>query len=287
MNRLDKVGTYHIIITCRNSEDRIKDAIYSLKKQTIQPEYVVVIDDGSKDKTSEILKDIQKEWSKLYIITNPDLGYDIGRIVSNWNKAINLANELNFKKTDYHMLSTDDAIYEDHYVEKIIRYMEQNKNLVIVSGTYDDNTYVTPHGAGRLVRNSFFNKCGGTYPEKMGYESAILHMATQYGYTYEILNEARFEHTRELGTDHHFYEFGASMRTLGYNPVFVFGRFCVYFIKGKPIGRMGAIYMLYHYLKYKPKKEGYDSMYDKKFRDFIRSTQKGRMIRMIGKITGW
>src|SRR3990172_12047360 len=133
MNRLDKVGTYHIIITCRNSEDRIKDAIYSLKKQTIQPEYVIVIDDGSKDNTGEILKDIQKEWSKLYIITNSDLGYNIGRVVSNWNKAINLVNELNFIKTDYHMLSTDDTIYEDHYVEKIMKHMEQNKNLAIVS----------------------------------------------------------------------------------------------------------------------------------------------------------
>lgn len=286
MNNQDKLGTYYIIITCRNSEDKIKDAIISLKKQTIQPEYVIVVDDGSKDKTPEILKDLQKEWNKLYIITNPDLGYNIGRIVSNWNKAIRFVNDLNLKKTDYHMISTDDTVYEDRYVEKIIKHMQHSKNLAIVSGIPDDNTYVTPRGAGRLITNSFFYKCGGLYPEKMGYESAILHMATQHEYTYEILNEARFEHTRELGTNHHFYEYGASMRTLGYNPVFVVGRFCIYFITGKPIGRMGAVYMLYHYLKFKPKKEGYDSMYDKKFRDFVRSTQKDRIIRKLTKIIG-
>jgi len=281
------MGTYFVIVTCRNSEHNIEAALTSLKNQALKPEYVIIVDDGSTDKTPEILKKMQPDWSNLYVITNPDFGYNVSRIVSNWNKAIKLVQESNLDKTDYHMIGTDDTIYEDHYVEKIIRRMEQNKNLAIVSGTYDDNTYVAPHGAGRLVRNSFFNKCGGTYPEKMGYESAILHMATQYGYTYEILNEARFEHTRELGTNHHFYEFGASMRTLGYNPVFALGRFYVYFITGKPIGRIGAMYMLYHYLKYKPKKEGYGSMYDKKFRDFIRSTQKGRMIRILGKITGW
>ncbi len=281
------MGTYFVIVTCRNSEHNIEDALTSLRNQVLKPEYVIIVDDGSTDKTPEILKKMQTGWSNLYVITNPDFGYNVSRIVSNWNKAIKLVQESNLDKTDYHMIGTDDTIYEDHYVEKIIKRMEQNKNLAIVSGTYDDNTYVAPHGAGRLVRNSFFNKCGGTYPEKMGYESAILHMATQCGYTYEILNEARFEHTRELGTNHHFYEFGASMRTLGYNPVFALGRFYVYFITGKPIGRIGAMYMLYHYLKYKPKKEGYDSMYDKKFRDFIRSTQKGRMIRILGKITGW
>ncbi|MGI0021834.1 MAG: glycosyltransferase family A protein [Nitrososphaeraceae archaeon] len=271
------MGTYFAIVTCRNSENNIEEALQSLKNQTLKPEYVVVIDDGSKDKTPEILKRMQGDWNSLYTITNPDLGYDIGRVVSNWNKALKLVQELNLKKTDYHLIATDDTVYEEKYAEKIIKYMDTDPMIAIASGNYDDKTIVAPHGAGRFVRTSFFDSHHSLYPEKMGYESLVLYTANRYGYTYKVYNDARFIHTRELGEDHHFYQFGASMRTLGYHPLFVIGRFFLYFISGKPIGRKGAIYMLYHYLTYSPKNEGYDSMYNKEIRKFIRSAQYRRI----------
>ena len=283
---VDFMKTYFIIVTCRNSESNIEDALNSLKNQTLKPEYVIVIDDGSKDKTPEILKKIQNNWNVLYVITNPDLGYDVKKIVNNWNKAIKYAEEHKFKKTDYHLIATDDTIYEEQYAAKIIKMLDLDPKIAIASGNYNQNIYVAPHGAGRFVRNSFFDTCHHFYPEKMGYESLVLHTANQHGYTYKVFNDARFIHTRELGKDHHFYEFGASMRTLGYHPLFVMGRFFLYFFKGKPIGRKGAIYMLYHYLKYTPKNEGYDSMYDSETREFIRDTQLRRIKNILkGKIT--
>ncbi len=275
------MGTYFVIVTCRNSEHNIEAALTSLKNQILKPEYVIIIDDGSTDKTPEILKKMKADWSNLYVITNPDFGYNIGRVVSNWNKAVNLVQELNLDKTDYHMISTDDTVYEERYAEKIIAYMDINKNIAIASGNYNDVVAKSPHGAGRFIRNSFFVSNDGYYPEKMGYESAMLHMAKRCGYAYTVLNDARFRHTRELGADHQFYEFGASMRTLGYHPLFVLGRFIIYFVTGKPIGRKGAINMFYHYLAYMPKNDGYDSMYDKDLREFIRRTQCNRIRKLL------
>ena len=156
------------------------------------------------------------------------------------------------------MIGTDDTIYYDDYAEKIIEFMDNNTDYAIVSGNIDDGSYKTPRGAGRFVRNSFFYKEYAQYPEKMGYESAILIASRKNGYKETILKEAKFEHTRPLGQNHHFYEFGASMRTLGYHPLFAFGRFFLYFGTSKPIGRVGALYMLYHYISYRPKLEGYD-----------------------------
>jgi glycosyltransferase involved in cell wall biosynthesis len=278
--------TYFIILTCRNSEKNIEDALNSLKNQTLAPEYAIVIDDGSKDKTPEILEKIKSNWDRLYVIKNPDLGYNIGRVVINWNKALKFAEELKLTKTDYHMITTDDTIYEQQYAEKMIKMLDKDPKIAIASGNYDENHYITPHGAGRFVRNSFFEKHHHYYPEKMGYESLVLHSANRHGYTYRVFNDARFRHTRELGKEHHFYEFGASMRTLGYHPLFVIGRFISYFVKGKPIGRKGAIYMLYHYLRYKPKNDGYDSMFDSDTRGFIRNSQCRRIKNILkGKIT--
>lgn len=276
------MGTYNVIMTCRNSEKVIEAAVMSVFSQTVKPEYAVIVDDGSTDDTPTILKDIQSRNKKVYVITNPDFGYDIGRVAVNWNSAIKLAKELGLQQTDYHMISTDDTQYEHQYAEKIMKYMDSDPYLAIASGKYDSGTTSKPHGAGRFVKNSFFLSVHGYYPEKMGYESVILYTALQNHLKYSVIHEARYLHTRLLGSDHHFYEFGASMRTLGYHPIFAFSRFIKYFLLGKPVGRLGALCMLYYYLTYKPKDEGYDSMYDPQLRKFIRAMQLRRIKRYMG-----
>ena len=276
------MGSYYAIVTCRNSENEIESAVNSLLRQTIKPRYIIIVDDGSTDNTHNILKGLKLKNDKIHVITNPDLGYDIGRVVKNWNNAINLARDLNLEVTDYHMISTDDTHYEEFYAEKIMRNMDSDNRIAVSSGNYDDNSYATPHGAGRFVRNSFFNNVLGRYPEKMGYESVILQMSLYHGFNNVVNNDARFSHTRQLGANHHFYEFGASMRTLGYHPLFVLGRFMQCFLTGRPIGRIGAIRMLYYYLSYRPKQQGYDSMYDLEIRKAIRIRQKTRIKQIFG-----
>jgi glycosyltransferase involved in cell wall biosynthesis len=275
------VGSYFAIVTCRNSENEIENAIVSLLKQTIAPKYVIVVDDGSTDSTHRILEGLKSSNNRLYVITNPDLGYDIGRVVKNWNSAISLARKLNLENTDYHMISTDDTHYEESYSEKIMHKMDSDDKIAISSGNYDNYSYSTPHGAGRFVRNSFFEEFLHLYPEKMGYESVILQMSLYHGFRNLVNNDARFSHTRQLGANHHFYEFGASMRTLGYHPLFVLGRFVQCFATGVPMGRIGAVQMLYHYLSYKPKQVGYDSMYDPEIRKAIRTRQKTRIMELL------
>lgn len=276
------MGSYYAIVTCRNSENEIESAINSLLRQTIKPRYIIVVDDGSTDNTHDILEGLKLKNDNIYVITNPDLGYNIGRVVKNWNNAINLARHLNLEVTDYHMISTDDTHYEEFYAEKIMHDMDSDNRIAVSSGNYDNNSYTTPHGAGRFVRNSFFNNVLGRYPEKMGYESVILQMSLYHGFKNVVNNDARFSHTRQLGANHHFYEFGASMRTLGYHPLFVLGRFIQCFLTGRPIGRIGAIRMLYYYLSYRPKQQGYDSMYDLEIRKAIRIRQKTRIKQIFG-----
>ncbi len=90
------MGTYYAIVTCRNSENEIENAIKSLLKQTVKPRYIIVVDDGSTDNTHNILEGLKLKNDNIYVITNPDLGYDIGRVVKNWNSAINLAKRSEF-----------------------------------------------------------------------------------------------------------------------------------------------------------------------------------------------
>ena len=118
----------------------------------------MVINDGSTDNTKNILDDMQKDWPILYVITNPDLGYDISRVVRNLNSAIEFAQEKGLPKTDYHMIATDDTVYPRDYAQKIISYMDSNPLVAVASGNYANQQFVSPHGAGRFVRNSNFEK---------------------------------------------------------------------------------------------------------------------------------
>src|SRR6185437_2225184 len=276
--------TYYVIITCRNSEKNIEEAVLSVSNQSIKPVYIIVVDDGSTDKTSHILSGLKEKISNLYVITNPDLGYNIGRVISNWNKAIQLTYDLGLKETDFHMIATDDTVYEKDYAQKLLKFLDNNHNIVISSGNYDDNKYLAPHGAGRFINNKFFKKIE-FYPEIIGYETFILHAARYHGYDYAVVHTARFEHARKLGSDHNFYDWGQSMRALGYHPLFVLCRCIIYFIKDKPIGRWGSLIILYKYLTYRPKKEGYYSLFQKDIRDYVRNTQLNNLKKLIKKLS--
>ena len=274
------MGTYFAIVTCRNSEDDIHAALASLRNQTLAPQYVIVVDDGSTDNTSEILTQIRQNWRSLHVIRHNDLGYDIGRVVKNWNEAITYSRNKDLAHTTYHMIATDDTTYPPGYAKELVDFMDGNSSIAITSGNYTKYVPDKPHGAGRFVRNSFFEQThwGGLYPELMGYESAILYESERLGHCYTILPDAKFHHSRPLGTHHKFYEFGASMKTLGYHPIFVWGRFAKYLATGEVTGRVGAFNMMYYYLSYKPKSVGYDRLYDVQLRRFVREIQKRRML---------
>ena len=261
-------------MTCRNSET-MKYSLASIKEQTFAPEYVLVIDDGSTDKIKIILHEMKKEWESLYIITNPDLGYDNGRMVKNWNAAIKMSRVSGLTKTDYHMIAMDNTIYPKYYAQKIISYMDANPRFAIVSGSYTEYTSTLPLWTGRFIRNSFFEvTCwSGYYPEQMGYESAVLYEASRCGYSQRVLDDIKFENIGPLGETEKLHEFGASMRTLGFHPLFVFAKFLKYFKTGRIGCRRGSVYMLYYYLNYQPKFDGYERMYNQNLRRHIRSHQ--------------
>jgi glycosyltransferase involved in cell wall biosynthesis len=274
-------GTYSAIVTCRNSQDTIGKALASIREQTINPEYVVVINDGSTDNTKNILDDMRKDWSAIYVIANPDWGYDIGRVVRNLNSGLKFAQENGLAKTDYHMIVNDDTVYTKDYAQKIISYMDSDPLVAIASGNFASHKVVAPHDTGRFVRNSFFENSiwHGYYPDRLGYAAAILYEARRSGYLYSVIEDAKFEHTRTLGKGYSFYEFGASMRTLGFHPLSVLVRFLKCLLTGEDMGRIGALYMLYYYLTFNPKDYGYYQMFDQGLRDYVRATHPLKLLR--------
>jgi len=252
---------------------------------------VIVVDDGSSDSTPKKLAEIREKFAQLKVITNEDRGYDIRRIVHNWNKALQLADELG--GADYHFITADDCIFPPSYVSFLLGHFEEDPKLAVASGTRglriraaEENL---PEGAGRLVRQSFFQAVGGRYPPKYGYESWVLYKALQQGYHVNKFIDLKYGHSRKFGSQHRFVEYGAMMRCLGYYPLYVVARSVRNILRGSgefPVG--ASVRMLIDYLFAGCVYRGdsyyveYDQYYDRDFRGFVSSLQKAKLLRTIG-----
>nr|WP_315156795.1 glycosyltransferase [uncultured Flavobacterium sp.] len=100
-----------------NGEKFIKSQIYSILSQTIPVDEIIICDDGSNDKTLEILAQIQEQ--------NPNK-------ISLFKNPINLGSSKNFEKSialcsgDYIFLADQDDIWKTDKVKKTLAVFDQN-----------------------------------------------------------------------------------------------------------------------------------------------------------------
>ncbi|MDE1816529.1 MAG: glycosyltransferase family 2 protein [Thaumarchaeota archaeon] len=278
---------YWVNFTVKNGEKFLKKSIEFLLEQSIKPSLICVVDDGSTDNTPTILKELQQKNNEIiHIITLPDKGYDIRRLVHNLNAACEFVKESN-KEYDYMLIGNEDVFFPKDYVERLIAEMEKNTSLAVTSGTRGlerSDRFSLPEGAGRFVRSSFFKQADYSFPSYYGYESWLLYKALQLGYKVKKFMDLKYEHARDFGVEHGFVEYGVAMRCLGYHPLFVLGRVLRNIVSSKTgISKKTSIRMLLDYLsKDKWKNDPYFHYFEPEFRKFVRNTQMKRILNKFG-----
>lgn len=70
MSGFDKAPTVSVIMGAYNEENRLKETIESTLDQTFTDFEFIIVDDGSKDRTAEILEQYAAEDNRIKIITN-------------------------------------------------------------------------------------------------------------------------------------------------------------------------------------------------------------------------
>jgi glycosyltransferase involved in cell wall biosynthesis len=251
-----KKMTYSVVIPAKNESKHITNVIKSVINQTISPEFVCIINDGSSDNTQELINNVFIEnwqyWLKSYFIVLPErklslLGsLSLGKI---FNLGFKKCEKLN---TDFVMIVGGDTFLPQKYVEILLKEFKKNPNLVITSGITPDNPINNLHveGSGRIIRSSFFKKIGYKYPEVTAWETSPLYIARSLGYEAYHTKKAKFYGYRTATSNmKNLCYWGSGMRSVGYWTPYAIGRIVSYFIHTKNLKR--TIQMISGYLSFK------------------------------------
>ena len=219
---------YAVVVKARNEEANIEKTLLSLKRQTLEPSQLIVVDDGSTDQTGAI----GSKYADL-VVRLRDRGYSAtGR--PELAKAINEGLARVEKDVDYVMICDSDHVLPVDYVETIIERMEKNPHLVVASGRIKDEPYEEswPRGSGRLVKVWFWKKFNNMqYPVVWCWEEWLCYKALQQGYEVrafkDVISEVR-RHTGKRSAE--AWGWGKSMYALGYDWKFALARCLVTFL---------------------------------------------------------
>jgi glycosyltransferase involved in cell wall biosynthesis len=129
---------YIVVTPCRNEEKNLSNLMQTITAQTIRPVLWVIVDDGSTDKTGEIIAEAEKNyvWIKgIHLEEHKEyMGTHIAYVC---NRGFEFAKEYcNEKDIPYVYIALVDAdnILEKRYFEKLIEEFEKDGNLGIASG---------------------------------------------------------------------------------------------------------------------------------------------------------
>lgn len=109
-----------IVIPCYNDVNYIEQCVNSALNQTYQNKEIIIIDDGSNEKTKHILKTIEPKISKL--ISQDNQGQSKAR-----NVGVSVA------KGDYILVLDSDDYFEPMFLEKAINLFLNNEDIKLIT----------------------------------------------------------------------------------------------------------------------------------------------------------
>jgi len=115
-----------VITPTYNHERYIVDCIKSVQAQTFSNWEMIIINDGSTDKTAEIVENYIKNDNRIILINQENVG--IFRLAESYNKALGLS------KGKYISILEGDDLWEPFKLERQISVLENNNKIILAWG---------------------------------------------------------------------------------------------------------------------------------------------------------
>lgn len=163
--------SYVTICVARNEGAHIGQVIDMVNNQTVRPRSIILVDDGSVDKTSEIAK--EKGCSVVKLPHHKDSFVARPELAIRWNIGFMLSH--NRYDPDYLLVIGGDHLLCRDYVERIIGRIHGTK-IVAASGYIKGEHFrqTTPRGSGRVINGVWLKRSmGSAYPIQFGWEDYL------------------------------------------------------------------------------------------------------------------
>lgn len=121
-----------IIIPAHNEENNISFCLESLKKQNFQDFVCMIVNDGSTDRTAEIINNFKIQDSRFRVLDLETSEHSPGaKVVRTFDKGLQA---LDWKDFDVVCKYDADIVFPQNYLEKVHQVFETNPKAGIVSG---------------------------------------------------------------------------------------------------------------------------------------------------------
>lgn len=234
----------------RNEEASIRAMLASLHVQTVHIAPIVVVNDGSFDKTGEIARNL--DCIVLDLPRHEESYTGKPELAKVLNVGLSYIRELN-QQFKYILIVGADHLLPPTYLETIIARMEENPRLVVASGIIDGERFdeFTPRGSGRVVNYAFWLKINNLqYPVEWGWESWLYLKAQSVGLETRCFPDIPSKVTRPTSLDKAGM-WGKAMYALGYDWKYALGRCFLTFSKNPRSG----LSMLWNWILHKDVKK--------------------------------
>ena len=187
---------YIIITPAKDEENYIEYTLESVCKQSLKPKRWIIVNDGSIDGTSKIVKKYMMRYSWITLIHNETITEERsegGKIIRAFYKGFNSIVDHDY---DFIVKLDADLTLPENYFEKVANAFRANPRLGICGGRLfveKYNKYITRNGFDNYVPGAFksyskacFNDIGGIMPV-LGWDGLDMLTAMYKGWDVEVL----------------------------------------------------------------------------------------------------
>jgi glycosyltransferase involved in cell wall biosynthesis len=287
-----KTPKYVVITPVRDEEDLLPLTIESIIRQTVRPIEYVIVNDGSRDRTGEVIDRYAREYPWVRSVHRTDRGF------RKWGGGIIEAFYDGFHALtcpDWEFMSKmdGDLSFEPDYFEGALKKFEQNPKLGIGGGflyhfengrrTLEEHPTFHVRGGTKIYRRQCWEAIGGLWVGP-GSDTVDEVKASMLGWSTLSFIDLQIQHHRWTGAS--FGRWGGIIKNgktdyvSGYHPLFFLAK-TVSRAFQKPIV-LGSLALMYGYLQAYLEKA--PRVNDPEMIQYLREQQ---LARLMGKETIW
>ena len=218
---------YYIVIPTYNEEKFISLTLQSIVEQTVLPSKVVVVNDGSTDKTVEIVNSFVEKYSFIAAVNKSSDAIHLpgSKVIQAFQKGLETLDD----NYDIMVKIDADLIFPSNYFETIIQhfqsderigmaggfcYVEKNGDWVLENLTDKDHI----RGALKAYRKATYKQIGGLKPA-MGWDTVDELLCKFYNWKVVTDSSLHVKHLKPTGASYNKaarYKQGEAFYSLGY-----------------------------------------------------------------------